>query len=361
MVRATWRVLAFGALMAAVALPASAQVVIGGSGQPNVEVNWAVLDSLGRQPTLADMLKGEVPGAQARAALNPPAAANKGVQYRPYKASADKAKPVKAVKKAAAAPASKRAAVTPVSAKAEAPVASPAVAQLVQAAQKAELPKAELPKAELPKVAAQPALPPKPVVEPVKAVEAVKPPAGPQISLPELPKPVPVQPPAAPVQIAKVEPPAAPVAVAAPVALTPTPPPAPAPVAKVEPAPQQVAAVVPVPAPAPSVSTKGGDTLSVAFTADSARLPDSVHPELDKLVKRLQKDDGLGLQLLAYAEGDEASASKARRLSLSRALEVRKYLMEQGVRSTRIEVRALGNKMEGAGPADRVDALVVNR
>ncbi|MBC7950246.1 MAG: OmpA family protein [Rhodospirillaceae bacterium] len=348
MVRATWRVLAFGALMAAVALPASAQVVIGGSGSPNVEINWAVLDSLGRQPTLADMLKNEVPGNQARAALNPPAA-TKGVQFRPYKAGADKDLPVKKV--AAAKP--KSPAVTPISAKSETPVASPAVAQLVQAAQK--------PKVELPKPVAQPALPPKPVVEPVKAaVEPVKVPVGPQISLPEVPKAVP----AAPVQIAKIEPPPAapvaqPVAVAPPVALAPVAPPAP--VAKVETVPQQLAALTPAPAPVAPVSSKGGDTLSVAFGSDSARLSEAVHPELDKLVKRLQKDEGLGLQLLAYAEGDDASASKARRLSLSRALEVRKYLMEQGVRSTRIEVRALGNKLEGAGPADRVDALLVNR
>jgi outer membrane protein OmpA-like peptidoglycan-associated protein len=75
----------------------------------------------------------------------------------------------------------------------------------------------------------------------------------------------------------------------------------------------------------------------------------------------MEKDESLSLQLLAYADGDEANASKARRLSLSRALEVRKYLMELGVRSTRIEVRALGNKVEGGGPADRVDAMFASR
>ncbi|MBC7908202.1 MAG: OmpA family protein [Rhodospirillaceae bacterium] len=350
MVRATWRVLAFGALMAAVALPASAQVVIGGSGSPNVEVNWAVLESLGRQPTLADMLKGEAPTSQARAALNQPAP--KAVQFRPYKAGADTVRPVK--KTAAAKP--KPPAVTPVSAKSEVPVASPVVAQLVQAAQK------PAPVAELPKVA-QPALPPKPVIAPVPEPVKAAAPVGPQISLPEVPKPVP----AAPVQIAKVEPPAAPVvnkpepvAVAQPMALTPPAPPVPVVKAEPAPVPQQIASLPPA-APAAPVSSKGGDSLTVAFAADSARLPETVHAELDRLVKRLQKDDGLGLQLLAYAEGDDASASKARRMSLSRALEVRKYLMEQGVRSTRIEVRALGNKLEGAGPADRVDALVVNR
>jgi len=45
-----------------------------------------------------------------------------------------------------------------------------------------------------------------------------------------------------------------------------------------------------------------------------------------------------------------------RRLSLSRALAVRAFLIDQGVRSTRLDVRALGDKT-GDGPADRVDIV----
>lgn len=59
----------------------------------------------------------------------------------------------------------------------------------------------------------------------------------------------------------------------------------------------------------------------------------------------------------AYAAGTAEAASKARRTSLSRALAVRTFLIENGVRSTRIDVRALGNKAEG-GPPDRVDIEV---
>ena len=50
----------------------------------------------------------------------------------------------------------------------------------------------------------------------------------------------------------------------------------------------------------------------------------------------------------------------ARRLSLSRALQVRSYLIDQGVRSTRIDVRALGANVP-SGPADRVDIKTVQR
>lgn len=44
-------------------------------------------------------------------------------------------------------------------------------------------------------------------------------------------------------------------------------------------------------------------------------------------------------------------------MSLFRALSVRTYLMKKGIRSTRIDVRALGKKDDGA-PADRVDVII---
>jgi outer membrane protein OmpA-like peptidoglycan-associated protein len=64
--------------------------------------------------------------------------------------------------------------------------------------------------------------------------------------------------------------------------------------------------------------------------------------------------------LLAYAKGTADAASRARRLSLTRALAVRTYLMEQGVLPTRIDVRALGNKAE-EDPRDRVDVELAQR
>ncbi len=402
MKRSGWRVLALGALMGAVAWPASAQVVIGGSGAPSVEVNWSVLDELGRQPTLADMLKSEPP-AETRAA---PGSTRKpqagGVQYRPYKPGATPyanakppaAKPAKPAKAPAAKP-PRKPPVVPASAKsspvadlvqsahrpapAEAPrtAAQPAVPPKPQVTPVADLPKVNLPEApkvEAPKVAAVEAPKveaPKVEAPKVAAVEAPKveapkvdmvkaatPPAiGPQIALPEAPKPAPA-PVAPPVQMVKAE---APVTLP-PTALTPPPLPVAKVEAPVEPAPQVASVPVnPAPAAAAVAALRGSDTLSVPFTVDSARLPESAHANLDRLAKRMLKDEGLGLQLLAYADGDDANASKARRLSLSRALEVRKYLMEQGLRSTRIEVRALGNKIEGPGPADRVDAVLVGR
>lgn len=79
---------------------------------------------------------------------------------------------------------------------------------------------------------------------------------------------------------------------------------------------------------------------------------------LAPLVKGLKGNEKSRVQLLAYAASVDGNASKARRLFLSRALSVRAYLMEQGIASTRMDVRALGDRGE-AGPADRVDVMLL--
>jgi hypothetical protein len=68
----------------------------------------------------------------------------------------------------------------------------------------------------------------------------------------------------------------------------------------------------------------------------------------------------LRAQIIAYAAGTADSASQARRLSLSRALAVRAYLIERGVASTRLDVRALGHQTDGGSP-DRVDIAFAAR
>ena len=98
----------------------------------------------------------------------------------------------------------------------------------------------------------------------------------------------------------------------------------------------------------------------LGFKGGQAKLPAPAVKQLDAVVARLTKKISLRLQLLAYADGGTTSGSQARRLSLSRALAVRSYLIEKGIRSTRIDVRALGNQVKGS-PADRVDVIINNR
>jgi outer membrane protein OmpA-like peptidoglycan-associated protein len=47
-------------------------------------------------------------------------------------------------------------------------------------------------------------------------------------------------------------------------------------------------------------------------------------------------------------------------MSLSRALSIRSYLIAKGVRSTRIDVRALGDQIPGGEP-NRVDLKITDR
>lgn len=68
-------------------------------------------------------------------------------------------------------------------------------------------------------------------------------------------------------------------------------------------------------------------------------------------------DSDIRVQLHGFANGTSESPSQARRLSLFRALSVRTYLMKKGIRSTRIDVRALGNKGDGEA-ANRVDVII---
>ena len=109
-----------------------------------------------------------------------------------------------------------------------------------------------------------------------------------------------------------------------------------------------------------SAPDSGPDFLVLRFPAGAAALPPEAERPLARLAGRLGEDERLRLRLKAYASGGSGSASQTRRLSLSRALAVRSFLIEQGVRSTRIDLRALGDRTEDE-PADRVDILVVER
>ncbi len=63
------------------------------------------------------------------------------------------------------------------------------------------------------------------------------------------------------------------------------------------------------------------------------------------------------IQLEAYGGAPGDKSSDARRLSLKRALAVRQLLIDNGVPSNRIDVRAMGG-VDDKGPTDRVDVFV---
>ncbi|MBC8339316.1 MAG: OmpA family protein [Rhodospirillales bacterium] len=107
-------------------------------------------------------------------------------------------------------------------------------------------------------------------------------------------------------------------------------------------------------------AAKSDQAVRVEFGATASKLPAGAKKGLQALATKMKGKDNLRLQLMAYAGGKSLSSSKARRMSLSRALSVRSFLIENGVRSTRIDVRALGSKTTEK-PLNRVDVNIVER
>lgn len=102
------------------------------------------------------------------------------------------------------------------------------------------------------------------------------------------------------------------------------------------------------------------DTITISFEVGVPEVPDSAIDDLKGLATRMKADENLRVQLLAFASDPEKSVSRSRRLSLERAVNVRRQLLTAGIDSTRIEVRALGEQ-SGDGAPDRVDAITSRR
>ncbi len=107
-------------------------------------------------------------------------------------------------------------------------------------------------------------------------------------------------------------------------------------------------------------SVRSGGEVRIPFGTTQIDLDGNQEALLTPLVDQLRNDDRAAVRVQAYASGEASDPNKARRLSLQRALKVRKYFIDQGIRSVRVEVRALG--MSGPdGSVDRVDVLPVQR
>jgi len=95
------------------------------------------------------------------------------------------------------------------------------------------------------------------------------------------------------------------------------------------------------------------------FDGNTADILGGARDELELIaIELMRHDDRIEIQAFAGAAGDVSS--DARRLSLKRALNVRKFLVERGVLQSRIDVRALGGTRD-SGPANRVDILLSSR
>ena len=135
---------------------------------------------------------------------------------------------------------------------------------------------------------------------------------------------------------------------------------APPPPPKIAGAPEPEASTEQASAQSQSIKIAPGQSIRIVFDEAATKLPDSKKDFLRKLADGVHDKKDLWLRLMAYADAEGLSASKARRLSLSRALSIRSFLIESGVRSTRIGVMALGSKTPD-NPKNRVDIIIAKR
>lgn len=112
--------------------------------------------------------------------------------------------------------------------------------------------------------------------------------------------------------------------------------------------PATVARAVALPAEA------GKPVLSVTFDADKSDVELDMQSKIAGIADQAKK--GSSVLVLAYATGKPEENSVARRISLSRALQVRAKLIEKGVDAQKITVQALGNSKPGMG--DKADIIV---
>ena len=359
---------------------AQSTVVIGGSGQPAVEVNLDVLDraegqypGAGRRLLMpgerpADVVRLRAPGSSVR---SPSVASSPRLKLRrPATRPVQQAtKPMPAsptpmvTQRVVSAP-------TPTQPVARAtPLTPPPRPALMAPPAVVEKPISPPAKATAPRQIATRSVPSKPMPLPPVAKAPQPPPVAKSPSPPPPPPSIAKAPPPPPPPVAKAPPPRTAAKVPLPPAAAPVAPALPkAPPARIvqaqpNPSPpstqsrreeRQVAAL-----PRVSLPRDGGQVLRIDFLGASTRLTSDAERSLGSLAATMEESDGR-LQLKAYAGGTGETLSSARRLSLSRALSVRSFLIEQGIRSTRIDVRALG-RAEDSGPPERVDIVLLTQ
>ena len=115
------------------------------------------------------------------------------------------------------------------------------------------------------------------------------------------------------------------------------------------------------------VVQKGGDIApadirglmvgAIEFTYDGLRLTDKGQAQIRaNFIPVLQAQAAHRIGLYAYAASEGRGDKKARRLSLSRALQLRDFLVREGIAARRIDLFPQG--FDGGTPADRVEVIL---
>ena len=114
--------------------------------------------------------------------------------------------------------------------------------------------------------------------------------------------------------------------------------------------------------PAPqlsNISSSSGALVSINFTQDATDVSADGLGDLNKIIDQLKSNPQKRLSIVGYAGNPDDTSSTARRISLKRALAVRKRIVDSGIESTRINVQALGNQVKEGSTKDRVDVFFI--
>lgn len=348
-----WRFALVACLSAATTANAPAQVLVGGNRPPSVSVDLTVLDQLGTAPNLPQLFGASRPSSGGEATPPatilrpaprpvPPEATLGAASGKPNHLATTRTaqrKPRPTATRVAKAPDRPVHLVPPAGPVAGGPRVGPAI-QPASVAVDSPVP----PPAPMPKLPQAGEVPPPPAVGSAPAHD--EPPPVSASQQPPLPRandaPVPLTAAASP----------------------PSPGPAPAPAPSSAPAAASTQST-PAPAAAPvqiaSAAGAGAIVNTVKFASGLTDLPAGSQSVLNTVAGKLLGDDALRVQLVAHATGTADQAMEARRVSLARAVAVRAYLMDKGVRSLRIDVRALGNRAVDGPASDQVDLLLISQ
>jgi outer membrane protein OmpA-like peptidoglycan-associated protein len=101
-------------------------------------------------------------------------------------------------------------------------------------------------------------------------------------------------------------------------------------------------------------------TASLFFIPEQDELSSEMKKTIEQnVIPKLLQDKTLRIEIKSYADAPDKSPSSARRLSLSRALALRTYLLSRKIDSYRMDVRALGNSTSTL-PVDRIDVSFIH-
>jgi len=114
--------------------------------------------------------------------------------------------------------------------------------------------------------------------------------------------------------------------------------------------------------PLPAFKTPEDGVLqsTLYFVSITEELSDTNQKTIKHLiVPELNKNNKKRLLIQAYASSQDNVLNGDRRISLSRALNIRRFLVENGINPSRLDVRALGANTD-TQPVDRVELLIIS-